>query len=101
MEENGFIFMSLSSSLELKQKQHNGEPITLLGELKPGSKSVNCKFIILEKGAISKTKDDHTIHQHLIADTSGAMFLTLWDDKGEILQPGDIVYLHSGYANML
>mmetsp|Transcript_34761 Transcript_34761/g.56302 ORF Transcript_34761/g.56302 Transcript_34761/m.56302 type:complete len:156 (+) Transcript_34761:119-586(+) len=69
-------------------------------DLRPTMKQITCVFIVLEKGAITRTKDDHSIHHALVADTSACVNLSLWDSQGEQLQPGDIVRMKGGYTSL-
>eukprot|EP00026_Physarum_polycephalum_P019153 Phypoly_transcript_21024.p1 GENE.Phypoly_transcript_21024~~Phypoly_transcript_21024.p1 ORF type:complete len:216 (+),score=39.38 Phypoly_transcript_21024:83-649(+) len=63
-------------------------------------KHINCVFIVVEKGPITKTKDDHTIYQALVADYTGSINTSLWDTIGEQVQPGDIIRLKGGYSTL-
>ncbi|KAL6079670.1 SOSS complex subunit B1 [Balamuthia mandrillaris] len=73
---------------------------TKIADLRPYMKSINCLFIVLEKGAVTKTKENHTISDCLVADGSAAIRLSLWDRQGESLQPGDIIKLSGGYCTL-
>lgn len=75
------------------------EQFTKIADLRPFMKNVSVQFIVLEKGQVTKTKDDHVVHQYLVADQTGSIFLSLWDEQGFQLMPGDIVQLRSGFVN--
>lgn len=94
-----------------------GEPkLTKIADLRPYMKGVNCMFIVLEKGtfclllciifrehvhlgAVTKTKDEHTISHCLVADGSASIHLSLWDTQGDSLSPSDIIRLSGGWVN--
>mmetsp|Transcript_2298 Transcript_2298/g.2576 ORF Transcript_2298/g.2576 Transcript_2298/m.2576 type:complete len:155 (+) Transcript_2298:58-522(+) len=67
-------------------------------DLRPGMKGVNVQFIVLEKGHVTTTKDNNTLKQYLIADMTGAIYLSIWDDTGAPLIPSDIVELRGGFC---
>jgi ssDNA-binding replication factor A large subunit len=67
-----------------------------IADLRPYMKNISVHFIVLEKGPVTKTKDDHYVHQYLVADQTGSIWLSLWDEQGLQLMPGDIVQLRSG-----
>ncbi|PRP79262.1 OB fold-containing protein, nucleic acid binding [Planoprotostelium fungivorum] len=69
-----------------------------IGDLKPFQKCVNTIFIILEKGEITKTKDGSVMQKAQVADETASISITLWDNIGDSLQPGDICRLRNGYC---
>jgi hypothetical protein len=71
-----------------------------IADLRPYMKNISVHFIVLEKGPVTKTKDDHYVHQYLVADQTGSIWLSLWDEQGLQLMPGDIVQLRSGYCTL-
>lgn len=73
---------------------------TKIVDMRPFMKSINCVFIVLEKGSVTRTKDEHTIYQTLVADYTASINISLWDNIGELLQPGDIVRLKGGYCTL-
>jgi len=68
-------------------------------EVKPGLKNLNIVFIVLEIGKPNKTKDGHEVRSCKVADKSGSINISIWDEIGEHLQAGDICRLTKGYAN--
>jgi hypothetical protein len=76
------------------------EQWTKVADIRPYMKGVNVHFIVLEKVSVTKTKEDHTVNQYLVADPSGAIILSVWDEPGELLQPGDIIQLRQGYSSL-
>ncbi|XP_049847842.1 SOSS complex subunit B2 isoform X2 [Schistocerca gregaria] len=75
-------------------------PITKIIDMKPGMKNLNVMFIVLERGSTTKTKEGGIIVQHLVADSTASITASLWDEKGEALQPGDIFIMNGGYASL-
>lgn len=73
---------------------------TRIADLRPGMKSINCLFIVLEKGAPTKTKDGNVISHCLVADHSGSIHFSLWDTPGDGPQVSDIIRLTSGYCSL-
>ncbi|XP_060620076.2 SOSS complex subunit B1 [Anolis sagrei] len=73
---------------------------TLVKDIKPGLKNLNLIFIVLETGRVTKTKDGHEVRTCKVADKSGSINISVWDDVGNLIQPGDIIRLTKGYATV-
>ncbi|CAD5221277.1 unnamed protein product [Bursaphelenchus okinawaensis] len=74
--------------------------ITLIAELKPGVKNLNCTFIILEKAQSRTAANGHTHCSFKVSDESGCINLTLWDEAVHYLQPGDVCSLKCGSTSV-
>lgn len=81
-------------------QQPTTEKYTKISELRPYMKGLNCVFIVLEKGNVTKTKDEHLLAHALVADNTAAVHLSLWDTAADWLQPGDIIRLRGGYSTI-
>lgn len=73
---------------------------TLIRELKPGMKNLRLVFIVLEIGRPNVTKENHEVRSVKVADRSGCINISLWDEPGQLLQPGDICSLNKGYVSV-
>ncbi|XP_045598342.1 SOSS complex subunit B1-B isoform X3 [Procambarus clarkii] len=73
---------------------------TQIRELKPGMKNLRLVFIVLEIGRPNMTKENHEVRSVKVADRSGCINISLWDEPGQLLQPGDIVNLTKGYVSV-
>lgn len=69
-------------------------------DLKPGMKSINAEFIVLEVGQPTLTREAREVRTLRVADASASVNLSVWDEPGALLQPGDIVRLTRGYASL-
>ncbi|KAL0811625.1 hypothetical protein ABMA28_009078 [Loxostege sticticalis] len=69
-------------------------------DLKPGMKNINAVFIVLEVGPPTLTKEAREVRTLRVADASASVNLSVWDEPGALLQPGDIVRLTRGYASL-
>ncbi|XP_010896363.1 SOSS complex subunit B2 isoform X4 [Esox lucius] len=76
------------------------EGLFLIKDVKPGSKNLNIVFIVLEIGRVTKTKDGHEVRSCKVADKSGSIAISVWDELGSLIQPGDIIRLTRGYASI-
>ncbi|XP_076016646.1 SOSS complex subunit B2-like [Genypterus blacodes] len=76
------------------------EALFLLKDVKPGSKNLNIVFIVLEIGRVTKTKDGHEVRSCKVADKSGSIAISVWDELGSLIQAGDIIRLTRGYASI-
>jgi len=72
---------------------------TKIADLKPQLKTLNVLCIVLEKLGVSKTSRGD-VTQCLVADASGSIIISLWDDVGDIVKSGDILQLRGGYCTM-
>ncbi|KAK9969274.1 hypothetical protein ABG768_027466 [Culter alburnus] len=78
----------------------SNEAVILIKDVKPGSKNLNIVFIVLEIGRVTKTKDGHEVRSCRVADKSGSIAISVWDELGSLIQPGDIIRLTRGYASI-
>ncbi|GAB6019046.1 SOSS complex subunit B2 [Chamberlinius hualienensis] len=69
-------------------------------DLKPGMKNLNMIFIVLDMGRSNITKEGHEVRTCKVADKSGAVNMSMWDEPGQLLQSGDICRLTKGYTAM-
>lgn len=77
------------------------EPVlSNLKDIRPAQKSLNVVFIVLEIGKPTRTKDGHDVRSVKVADKTGCMNISIWDDAGDLMQTGDICKLTKGYASM-
>ncbi|KAM6945351.1 SOSS complex subunit B2-like [Aplochiton taeniatus] len=74
------------------------ESLFLIRDIQSGSKNINVIFIVLEIGRVSKLKDGHVVRSCKVADNSGSITLSVWDDVGALIQTGDILRVTRGYA---
>jgi len=66
-------------------------PQTFVKDIKPGLKQLAMVMIVLEIGKPSTTKDGHEVRPIKVADKTGSINLSVWDEPGTLLQPGDII----------
>nr|KAF6496587.1 nucleic acid binding protein 2 [Rousettus aegyptiacus] len=60
---------------------------TFVKDIKPGLKNLNLIFIVLETGRVTKTKDGHEVRTCKVADKTGSINISVWDDVGNLIQP--------------
>ncbi|KAF2068789.1 hypothetical protein CYY_009891 [Polysphondylium violaceum] len=89
----------VSSPMQPSQQHQSHNAFLKIIEIKPFNKNINCVFIVLDKGQGIKKKEG-TIFQVLVADSTAAINMTLWDVIGEQVQPGDILRLKGGYSTI-
>jgi len=66
-------------------------PVVSVKDLRPGLKNLTMVLITLEIGKPSTTKDGHEVRSMRVADKTGSVNLSIWDEPGTLLQPGDII----------
>ncbi|XP_053687823.1 SOSS complex subunit B homolog [Sabethes cyaneus] len=81
----------------LHGSQHPIE-IIAIKDIYPGLKNINAIFIVLEVGPVTLTKENREVRTFKVADQSAAINVSIWDEPGKLLMPGDIVRLTKGYA---
>ncbi|XP_064483564.1 SOSS complex subunit B1-like isoform X2 [Ornithodoros turicata] len=73
---------------------------TSIRDLKPGMKNLNIVFIVLDIGRPNTTKEGHEVRTCRVADRTGSINVSVWDEPGTCLQQGDICKLTKGYASL-
>lgn len=68
----------------------------LLKDLKPNMKRVNCIFIVLELGPVTRTKDGNEVRTVKVADRSGTINLSVWNEHSALIAPCDVLQLTQG-----
>lgn len=67
-------------------------------DIRPGQKNLNVVFIVLEVGHPTITKENREVRSCKVADVTACINVSIWDEPGQHLVPGDIVKLSRGYA---
>ncbi|KAL1130489.1 hypothetical protein AAG570_011737 [Ranatra chinensis] len=75
------------------------EPI-FIKDIRVGMKNLALTFIVLEVGNPIMVKENHEVRTLKVADATACINLSLWDEPGHLLSPGDIVRITKGYTNM-
>ena len=78
---------------------------TNICDLKPESKSVNVSFIVREINRPRHVKAKfsgqlHEITEAIVADESGEIILTLWNNDGDNIKSGKCYHLKRGYVSL-
>lgn len=50
----------------------------------------------LIQGRVTKTKDGHEVRTCKVADKTGSISISVWDEVGGLIQAGDIIRLTKG-----
>ncbi|KAJ9573847.1 hypothetical protein L9F63_008771, partial [Diploptera punctata] len=74
-----------------------GRPIK---DIRPGQKNLHVVFIVLEVGHPTVTKENREVRTCKVADATACINVSIWDEPGQLLAPGDIVRLTKGYASI-
>lgn len=69
-------------------------------DIRPNLKNINVVFIVLEVGQPTLTKENRVVRTFKVADPSASINVSVWDEPGNLLVPGDIVRLTKGYASI-
>ncbi|XP_036330710.1 SOSS complex subunit B homolog isoform X1 [Rhagoletis pomonella] len=79
---------------------YNGECSILIKDIKPGLKNINVIFIVLEIGTATVTKENREVRNFKVGDHSACINVSIWDEPGKLIAPGDIIKLTKGYASI-
>lgn len=80
-------------------RMYNGECIAIK-EIKPGLKNINVIFIVLEIGTATVTKENREVRNFKVGDHTACINVSIWDEPGKLIAPGDIIKLTKGYASI-
>lgn len=69
-------------------------------DVRPGLKNINVVFIILEVGPVTLTKENREVRSFKVGDPSACINVSIWDEPGKLLVPGDIVKMTKGYSSI-
>ncbi|KAH8263159.1 hypothetical protein KR044_005284 [Drosophila immigrans] len=78
---------------------YNAECIAIK-DIKPGLKNINVIFIVLEVGVATVTKENREVRNFKVGDPTASINVSIWDEPGKLIAPGDIVRLTKGYASI-
>ncbi|KAM7355481.1 uncharacterized protein ACRADG_001516 [Cochliomyia hominivorax] len=78
---------------------YNGECIAIK-DIKPGLKNINVIFIVLEIGTATVTKENREVRNFKVGDHTACINVSIWDEPGKLIAPGDIIKLTKGYASI-
>ncbi|MBN1683374.1 hypothetical protein JW865_07470 [Candidatus Bathyarchaeota archaeon] len=75
-----------------------------IGDLNQYSRQINLIVRVISKTEVREviTRNDETKHnvcEALVADDTGAVYLTLWDDLVEEIQEDQVISITNGYMN--
>ena len=76
-----------------------------ISELTPDSRAVNVLAKTVSKSevrniAVGRDGASHRVCDALVADETGSVYLTLWDDNIELVSEGATVSVKNGYVNL-
>jgi hypothetical protein len=69
-------------------------------DIKPYDKNIDIKILVLQLLSRNKSKNDIKITTFLVADYSGSINCNFFEDVGEMINEGDILFLKSAYASI-
>ena len=78
----------------------SGGRLSFIKDLEPNQKSVNLMVIVLEIGKPNQTKDGHEIRNVRVADKTGSINLSVWNEYGAVLREGDILRLNGCFTQI-
>ena len=72
----------------------------LVKDLEPNQKNFSIVVIVLDISKPTQTKDGHEVRSVRIADKTGSVNLSLWNEFGAVLRDGDILRMHGCFTQI-
>ena len=69
-------------------------------DLEPNQKAINLHVIVLEVTRPNTTKDGNEVRTVRIADKTGSINLSVWNEHGSVLRDGDILRLNGCFTQV-
>ena len=69
-------------------------------DLEPNQKTINLHVIVLDVTKPNTTKDGHEVRTVRIADKTGSINLSVWNEHGSVLREGDILRLNGCFTQI-
>ena len=69
-------------------------------DLEPNQKAINLHVIVLDVTKPNTTKDGHEVRTVKIADKTGSINLSVWNEHGSVLREGDILRLNGCFTQI-
>uniref|UniRef100_A0A1B6M0V7 OB domain-containing protein n=1 Tax=Graphocephala atropunctata TaxID=36148 RepID=A0A1B6M0V7_9HEMI len=69
-------------------------------DIRPGLKNFSITFIVLDVGQPVPLKENREVRTLKVADSTACINLSLWDEPGAAISPGDIIRLNKAYAGV-
>jgi len=73
--------------------------------LNPQSRQLNLTVKVVSKGEVRETVSrtdgtSHKVSDALVADETGSIYMTLWDDNIDKVKEGDVIDVKNGYVSL-
>ncbi len=69
-------------------------------DLKPNLKNLNLQVIVLDISKPTQTKDGHEVRTVRVADRSGSVNFSVWNECGSIIREGDVLRLQNCFTQI-
>ena len=69
-------------------------------DIHPGDKGIDITIILIEFLNKTTIKNGSHITQYLVGDNTGCIYCNFYDEIGDIVQEGDILFLSGAYASI-
>ena len=76
------------------------KPNKKIKDIKKGDKNINIIVILIEYLSKTSVKNGKYITHYLIADETGSIQCNFFDEIGDKIQEGDILYITGAYASL-
>jgi hypothetical protein len=78
----------------------SGGHFKFIKDLEPNQKNINLLVIVLDVAKPTQTKDGHEVRSVRIADKTGSINLSVWNEYGAVLKEGDILRLNGCFTQI-
>jgi hypothetical protein len=90
----------LGGSVNMSGSTSSSGRFLFIKDLEPNQKNVNLQVIVLDVAKPTQTKDGHEVRAVRIADKTGSVNLSVWNDYGAVLREGDILRLNACFTQI-
>lgn len=78
----------------------NLKPNKTIFQLKPHDKNLDLKVMLIEQKFRNRLKGEMKLTQFLAADTTGSILCNFFDEFGDRVKEGDILFLKGAYVSV-
>lgn len=89
-----------NASNQSSLNSNQGGRFLYIKDLEPNQKSINLHVIVLEVTRPNTTKDGNEVRTVRIADKTGSINLSVWNEHGSVLREGDILRLNGCFTQI-
>lgn len=100
MQQSNTSLQSSSGGIGSSSGGSRGGYFKFINQLEPAQKNIDLHVIVLDVAKPVQTKDGHEVRSVRIADKTGSINLSVWNEYGAVLREGDILRLNGCFTQI-